>query len=63
MKIPHSKRKCLTQEEAQTVYDCLEAEQVVSPIHFNKEIAKTPHTKKLVYRKLEEILEEVLPKI
>ena len=57
-KIPHSERKCLTHEEAQTVYDCLEADQVVSPIHFNKEIAKTPDLKKLAYQKLEEILEE-----
>ena len=57
-KIPHSQRKCLTQEEAQTVYECLAAEQVVSPIHFNKEIAKAPNFKKLVYQKLEEILQE-----
>ena len=57
-KIPHSQRKCLTQEEAQTVYECLAAEQVVSPIHFNKEIAKSPNFKKLAYQKLEEILEE-----
>ena len=57
-KIPHSEKKCLTQEEAQTVYDCLEAEQVVSPIHFNKGIARTPNFKKLAYQKLEEILEE-----
>ena len=57
-KIPHSQRKCLTQEEAQTVYECLAAEQVVSPIHFNKEIAKAPNFKKLAYQKLEEILEE-----
>ena len=45
-KIPHSERKCLTHEEAQTVCDCLEAEQVVSLIHFNKEIAKTPNFRK-----------------
>ena len=57
-KIPHSERNCLTPEEAQTVYDCLETEQVVSPIHFNKEIAKTPNPRKLAYQKLEEILEE-----
>ena len=57
-KFPHSDRKCLTPEEAQTVYDCLEAEQVVSPIHFNKEITKTPNLRKLAYQKLEEILEE-----
>ena len=57
-KIPHSERNCLTPEEAQTVYDCLEAEQVVSPIHFNKEIVKTPTYRKLAYQKLEEILEE-----
>ena len=56
--MPHSQRKCLTQEEAQTVYECLAAEQVVSPIHFNKAIAKAPNFKKLAYQKLEEILEE-----
>ena len=48
----------MTQEEAQTVYDCLAAEQVVSPIRFNKEIAKAPNMRKLAYQKLEEILEE-----
>ena len=26
-KIPHSERNCLTPEEAQTVYDCLETER------------------------------------
>ena len=57
-KIPHSERNSLTPEKAQTVYDCLEAEQVVSPIHFNKEIAKTLNLRKLAYQKLEEILEE-----
>ena len=40
------------------MYDCLEADQVVSPIHFNKEIARTPNLRKLAYQKLEEILEE-----
>ena len=48
----------MSPEEAQTVYDCLEAEQVVSPIHFNKEIARAPNLRKLAYQKLEEILEE-----
>ena len=57
-KIPHSQKKCLTEEEAHTVYECLAAEQVVSPIHFNKEVAKAPSFKKLAYQKLEEILEE-----
>ena len=46
-KIPHSERNCLTPEEAQTVYDCLETKQVVSPIHFNKEIAKTPNPREI----------------
>ena len=57
-KISHSQRKCLTQEEAQTVYDCLATEQVVSSIHFSKEIAKTPTMRKLAYQRLEEILDE-----
>ena len=48
----------MTQEEAQTVYDCLEAEQVLSSIHFNRDIAKAPNIGKLAYQKLEEILEE-----
>ena len=40
------------------MYECLEADQVVSPIHFNKEIMKNPSPRKLAYRRLEEILEE-----
>ena len=48
----------MTQEEAQTIYDCLEADQVVSPIHFNKEIIKGPSQRSLAYQKLEEILEQ-----
>ena len=40
------------------MYDCLEAEQVVSRIHFNKEIARGPNFRKLAYQKLEEILVE-----
>ena len=48
----------MTQEEAHTVYDCLTAEQVESPIHFNKEIVKAPNIRKLTYQKLKEILEE-----
>ena len=57
-RIPHSEKKCLTQEEAKTIYDCLEADQVVSPIHFHKEIIKAPSQRTLAYQKLEEILEE-----
>ena len=40
------------------MYDCLDAYQVVSPIHFNKNINKTPNPRRLAYQKLEEILEE-----
>ena len=57
-RIPHNKTICLTQEEAQTIYECLEADQVVSPIHFNKEIIKAPTFRRLAYQKLEELLEE-----
>ena len=52
-RIPHSEKECLTKEEAQTIYDCLEADQVVSPIHFNKEILKAPSPRRLAYQKLE----------
>ena len=48
----------MSQEEAQTIYDCLEADQVVSPLHFNKDIVKAPSHRRLAYQKLEEILEQ-----
>ena len=40
------------------MYECLDADQVVSPIHFNKNILKSPSPRNLAYRRLEEILEE-----
>ena len=55
-KIPHNEKECITSEEALTVYDCLEAGQVVTPIHFCKQIVQTPSPRKLAYQKLDEIL-------
>ena len=57
-RIPQSDKECLTLDEAQTVYDCLEADQIVSPIHFQKDIIQAPSQRRLAYQKLEEILEE-----
>ena len=57
-RIPQCQKDCLSQEEAQTIYDCLEADQVVSPLHFNKDIIKTSSHRRLAYQKLEEILEQ-----
>ena len=57
-RIPQCNRECLTEEEANTVYECLEADQVVSPIHFNKTLAKNPSPRRVAYKRLEEILEE-----
>ena len=48
----------MTEEEAHTVYECLEADQVVSPIHFNKTLVKNPSPRRVAYKRLEEILEE-----
>ena len=48
----------MTEEEAHTVYECLEADQVVSPIHFNKALAQSPSPRRIAYKRLKEILEE-----
>ena len=47
---------CLTPEEAEVIYNCLEEEKVVSPLHFSKEIIK-PEIKP-EYAKLDQIQEE-----
>ena len=38
--------------------NALNADQVVSPIHFNEGIVKAPSSRRLAYQKLEELLEE-----
>ena len=52
---------CLTTEEAKAVYECLNQDQVVSPIHFNKELPKLHSIREAAYAKLEHILEEEGP--
>ena len=47
---------CLTPEEIEVIYNCLEEEKVVSPLHFSKEIIK-PEIKP-EYARLDQILEE-----
>ena len=52
---------CLTTEEAKAVYECLNQDQVVSPIHFNKDLPKLYSIREAAYAKLEHILEEEGP--
>ena len=40
------------------MYECLEADQVISPIHFNQEVIKNLSPRRLAFSRLEEILEE-----
>ena len=52
---------CLTTEEAKAVYECLNQDQVVSPIHFDKDLPKLHSIREAAYAKLEHILEEEGP--
>ena len=52
---------CLTTEEAKAVYECLNQDQVVSPIHFDKDLPKVHSIREAAYAKLEHILEEEGP--
>ena len=52
---------CLTTEEAKAVYECLNQDQTVSPIHFDKDLTKLHSIREAAYAKLENILEEEGP--
>ena len=52
---------CLTTEEAKAVYECLNQDKVVSPIHFDKDLPKLHSIREAAYAKLEHILEEEGP--
>ena len=52
---------CLTTEEAKAVYECLNQDQIVSPIHFDKDLPKLHSIREAAYAKLEHILEEEGP--
>ena len=52
---------CLTTEEAKAVYECLNHDQVVSPIHFDKDLPTLHSIREAAYAKLEHILEEEGP--
>ena len=40
-KISQHTKECLTTEEAKVIYDCLNQNQIVSPIQFNIELPQT----------------------
>ena len=52
---------CLTTEEAKAIYECLNQDQVVSPIHFDKDLPKLHSIREAAYAKLEHILQEEGP--
>ena len=51
----------MTETEAQTIYECLEEDQTVSPIHFSNEIVRNRSLRKLAFIKMDEMLEEIGP--
>ena len=51
----------MTEAEAQTIYECLEEDQTVSPIQFSDQVDKSRSQRRLAFRKLEELLEETGP--
>ena len=60
-KISQHNKVCLTTEEAKAVYECLNQDQVVSPIHFDKDLPKLHPIREAAYAKLEHILKEEGP--
>ena len=60
-KYPSTKKECLTTEEAKAVYECLNHEQVVSPIHFSKDLPKLHSIREAAYGKLDQLLAEKGP--
>ena len=60
-RIPQHKKECLTTEEAKAVYECLNHDQVVSPIHFSKDLPKLHSIREAAYAKLDKLLEEKGP--
>ena len=59
--MPQHNTVCLTTKEAKAVYECLNHDQTVSPIHFNKDLPKLYSIREAAYAKLENILEEEGP--
>ena len=62
-KIAQHDKVCLTTEEAKAVYECLNQDQTVSPIHFDKDLPELHSIREAAYAKLENILEEEGPSI
>ena len=60
-RIPQYGKECLTVEEAKAVYECLNHDQVVSPIHFSKDLPKLHSIREAAYAKLDKLLEEKGP--
>ena len=54
-KISQHNKVCLTTEEAKAVYECLNQDQIVSPIHFDKDLPKLHSIREAAYAKLEHI--------
>ena len=51
----------MTTEEAKAVYECLNHDQTVSPIHFSKDLPKLHSIREAAYARLENMLEEKGP--
>ena len=60
-KIPQDKKECLTTEEAKAIYEYLNHDQTVSPIHFSKDLPKLHSIREVAYARLENMLEEKGP--
>ena len=60
-KIAQHIKECLTTEETKVVYECLNQDQVVSPLHFNTDQPRLYAIREAAYRELEIMLEEEGP--
>ena len=60
-KIAQHVKECLTTEEAKVVYECLNQDQVVSPLHFDTDLPRLYAIREAAYKELEKMLEEEGP--
>ena len=61
IKVPNYKSFCITHFEAEKIYECLDSDNVVSPIVFNKDFQPPGEEVRPEYQLLEEFLDKGKP--
>ena len=61
IKVPNYNSFCITHFEAEKVYKCVESDQIVSPLVFNKDFQPPIESVRPEYQLLEEFLDKGNP--